>query len=523
MLQRWPLACNGNDNVETLGYRTPIAWTKDALLELIEAKMRGYRFIVVSNREPYVHQYSGDEVECVKPASGLTTALEPIMRACGGTWIAHGSGDADRSVVDAKDHVKLPPDDPSFTLRRVWLTKEQETRYYYGLSNQGLWPLCHVVFTRPAFAPEDWQSYREVNELFARTILEEAGDAPTFVFIQDYHFALLPRLLKDSNPNLIVAQFWHIPWPNPEIFRDFPWGAELLDGLLGNDLLGFHLRLHCLNFLDTVDRTVEAMADRERFEVTRGGRTTSVRPFPISIDFDEQAATAESPATDQEMKRWRRQLGLRQELIGIGIDRMDYTKGILERLRAVDRFLTKNPAYRSRLVFIQVGVPSRMRIRQYKLLEEEVADVVDELNWKWAVGSWRPVVFIGRNVGRFGMAALHRLANFCMVSALHDGMNLVAKEFVGSRFDGDGVLILSDFAGASRELTDAVLVNPFDEEGMAESIRQALEMPEEARRKRMQKMRAAVAENNIYRWAGKIISALLKFEFAANGQADAAA
>jgi alpha,alpha-trehalose-phosphate synthase [UDP-forming] len=507
----------------TQAFRAPTAWTKDALVDLIRAKMQDYRFIVVSNREPYVHQYSGDEIECVKPASGLATALEPIMRACGGTWIAHGSGDADRSVVDARDHVMLPPAEPSFTLRRVWLTKEQETRYYYGLSNQGLWPLCHVVYTRPAFPPEDWRSYREVNELFARTVLEEAGDAPTFVFIQDYHFALLPRLLKESNPKLIVAQFWHIPWPNAEIFRDFPWGAELLDGLLGNDLLGFHLRLHCLNFLDTVDRTVEAMADRERFEVTRGGRTTSVRPFPISIDFDDQNTTAASPETDQEMKRWRRQLGLRQELIGIGIDRLDYTKGILERLRAVDRFLTKNPDYRSRLVFIQVGVPSRMRIRQYKLLEEEVADLVEEINWKWGVGSWRPVIFIGRNVGRFGMAALHRLASFCMVSALHDGMNLVAKEFVGSRFDEDGVLILSSFAGASRELTDAILVNPFDEEGMAESIRQALEMPEEARKKRMQKMRAAVAENNIYRWAGKILSSLLKFEFATNGQADAAA
>ena len=507
----------------TLAYRTPSVWTKEALAELIEAKMRGYRFIVVSNREPYVHQYSGDEIECVRPASGLATAIEPIMRACGGTWIAHGSGDADRSVVDARDHVLLPPEEPSFTLRRVWLTREQETRYYYGLANQGLWPLCHIVFTRPAFAPEDWQSYREVNEIFARAVLEEAGDAPTFVFIQDYHFALLPRLLKESNPNLVVAQFWHIPWPAAEVFRGFPWGAELLDGLLGNDLLGFHLRLHCLNFLDTVDRTVEAMADREKFEVTRGGRSTAVRPFPISIDFDDQTEVAQSESTDREMTRWRRQLGLRQEIVGVGIDRLDYTKGILERLRALDRFLAKYPDYRSRVVFIQVGVPSRMRIRQYKQLEEEVADTVDEINWKWASGSWRPVIFIGRNVDRHGMAALHRLASFCIVSALHDGMNLVAKEFVGSRFDEDGVLILSDFAGASRELTDAILVNPFDQEGMAEAIHQALEMPEEARRRRMQKMRAAVAENNIYRWAGKIISSLLKFEIATNGHVDAAA
>jgi alpha,alpha-trehalose-phosphate synthase [UDP-forming] len=498
-------------------------WTKEGLLDLTRSKLTGYRLILVSNREPYVHSYSSGEIVCEQPASGLTIALDPIMRACGGTWVAHGSGDADRIMVDAASHVGVPPGDPRFTLRRVWLTKAQETGYYYGLANQALWPLCHAVFTRPVFKPEDWQAYREVNEAFAQAVLEEAGDAPSFVFIQDYHFALLPRLLKESNPNLIVAQFWHIPWPNPEVFRSFPWKNELLDGLLGNDLLGFHLRLHCLNFLDTVDRTLEAKADHELFEVTRGGRTTSVRPFPISIDFEEQNTIAQSAETEKQMARWRRSLGLHQEFLGIGIDRIDYTKGIVERLRALDRFLTQYPDYRERLVFVQVGVPSRTRIREYKQLEEEIVDLVDELNWKWAQGSWRPVIFIERHFDRVPLAALHRLAHFAIVSSLHDGMNLVAKEYVGSRFDEDGVLILSDFAGASRELTDAIVVNPFDEEELAEAIKQALEMPEEARKKRMQKMREVVAENNIYRWAGKILSALLKFEFAANDQADAAA
>jgi trehalose 6-phosphate synthase len=498
-------------------------WTKEALLDLIDAKLRDYRFILVSNREPYVHRYSGDQVECFQPASGLTIALQPIMCAAGGTWIAHGSGDADRETVDSANRVRVPPQDPRFTLRRVWLSKQQETRYYYGLANQGLWPLCHIVFTRPVFNAEDWQTYREVNEIFARAVLEEAGDAPTFVFIQDYHFALLPRLLKQSNPNLIVAQFWHIPWPNPEVFRGFPWKEELLDGLLGNDLLGFHLRYHCQNFLDTVDCALEAKVDQERFEITRQGKTTSVRPFPISIDFEDQVATAKSPSTDLEMERWRHQAGLRQEFVGIGIDRIDYTKGICERLRALDRFLAKYPDYRQRLVFIQVGVPSRTRIRQHKLLEEEIGNLVEEINWKWATGFWRPVVFIERHLERFRLASLHRLAHFCIVSSLHDGMNLVAKEYVASRFDGDGVLILSDFAGASRELTDAIVVNPFNEDEVAEAIRQAVEMPEEERRKRMQKLRAVVEENNIYRWAGKILSALLKFEFASNGQTPVAA
>lgn len=491
-------------------------WTKEALYDLIQTKLHDYQFIVVANREPYIHRYAGDQIECVQPASGLAVALDPIMRACGGTWVAHGSGDADRQMVDGRDHVRVPPDEPQYTLRRVWLTKEQEDGYYYGLANEGLWPLCHIVFTRPVFNPQHWQTYREVNQLFAEAILQEAGDTPTFVFIQDYHFALLPRMLKEKNPNLIVAQFWHIPWPNRETFRAFPWKEELLDGLLGNDLLGFHLRYHCQNFLDTVDRAVEAKVDHERFEITRSGKTTAVRPFPISIDFDRHVAIAESATVEREMKQWRRQFGLTDKSVGIGIDRIDYTKGIPERLRALDCFLEENPDYRKRLVFIQIGVPSRVHIREYKLLDDEIESVVEAINWKWSTDSWRPIIFLKQHCSPVQMMALHRLANFCIVSSLHDGMNLVAKEFVSSRFDGDGVLILSQFTGAARELEDAVLVNPFSIEEGAAAVRQALEMPEDERRKRMQRMRTAVSESNIYRWAGKVISTLLKFDFPEN-------
>lgn len=497
-------------------------WTKEGLLELIHDRLRDHKFILVSNREPYVHRYSGTHIECVQPASGLTVALDPIMRACGGTWIAHGSGDADRETIDGHDRVRVPPDDPHFTLRRVWLTRRQEERYYYGLANQALWPLCHIVFTRPVFRPEDWKAYREVNQIFAQAVLEEAGDAPSFVFIQDFHFALLPRMLKDCNANLIIAQFWHIPWPNPEVFRGFPWKEELLGGLLGNDLLGFHLRFHCQNFLDTVDRMMEAKVDRERYEITRGGKVTSVRAFPISIDYAEHDAAAQAPETEQESARWRRTLKLRGgEVLGIGIDRIDYTKGLCERLGALDRFLDTYPQYRGRLVFVQIAVPSRSRIQEYKLLERRVEKLVNQINRKyrkWPIRSWRPVILLKRHFPQTRLTALHRLAHFCIVSSLHDGMNLVAKEFVASRSDEDGVLILSDFAGASRELTDAIVVNPFSAEEMVEAVRQALEMPEEERRKRMQKMRSVVAENNVYRWAGKIISALLKFEFANSGE-----
>jgi trehalose 6-phosphate synthase len=488
-------------------------WTKEALHELIQTKLRDFQLIVVANREPYIHRHNGQRIECVSPASGMASALDPIMKACGGIWVAHGSGDADREVVDVRDHAQVPPDSPRYTLRRVWLTKTQEERYYYGLANDALWPLCHITFTRPVFKSEDWEAYRQVNELFAEAVLDEVDNKPTFVFVQDYHFALLPRILKNANPKLIVAHFWHIPWPNRETFRVFPWKEELLDGLLGNDLLGFHLRYHCQNFLDTVDRAMEAKVDHERLEITRGGSVTVVRPFPISIDFDRHTALASSSKVTSSIEGWRVQLGLKDEWVGVGVDRIDYTKGIPDRFRALDRFFAKYPAFRKKLIFVQVGVPSRAHIPQYKILDDEIDKLVEDINWRWGEGSWRPIVFLKRHYEQPELIALHRLSRFCIVSSLHDGLNLVAKEFVSSRLDNDGVLILSHFTGAARELTDALLVNPFDAEEVSEAIRRALEMPEGEQRRRMTRMREAVANNNIYRWAGKVISALLRFDF----------
>ncbi|TMQ35299.1 MAG: trehalose-6-phosphate synthase [Planctomycetota bacterium] len=489
-------------------------WTREALQELIQQNLRDHQFILVANREPYLHRYSGGRVECVPPASGMVSALDPIMRACGGVWIAHGSGNADRRTADARGRLRVPPDDPSYTLRRLWLTKEQEDGYYYGLANEGLWPLCHMVFTRPTFNPEHWLIYRQVNELFAEAVLEEAGDDEAFVFIQDYHFGLLPRLLKEGNPRLIVGQFWHIPWPIAETFQTFPWKEELLDGLLGNDLLGFHLRSHCQNFLDTVERTLEAKVDYERFEIARGGKVSVVRPFPISIDFQEHEAMAAGAAVARQRERWQEQLRLDKVALGIGIDRIDYTKGIPERLRAVDYLLETHPEFHERLVFVQIGVPSRTHIGHYQALDDEIDTLVEEINWRHSSDSWRPVVYLKQQHSPVEMMALHQLADFCMVTSLDDGMNLVAKEFVASRGDGDGVLILSRFTGAARELTSAILVNPFAINEMAEAIRLALTMPQDERRKRMQRLRSAVADNNIYRWAGKLLSALLKFESA---------
>jgi trehalose 6-phosphate synthase len=493
-------------------------WTKQALHDLIQDRLQGYQLIVASNREPFIHRRMSGRVECIEPASGMVTALDPIMRTCGGVWVAHGSGDADRASSDPRGRVSVPPDDPQYTLKRVWLTKEQEEGYYYGLANSCLWPLCHVAFRRPVFDPRHWEIYREVNELFARAILEEAAGVPTFVFLQDYHLALVPKLLRDSGANLIIAQFWHIPWPNPEIFRAFPWKHDLIEGLLGNDLLGFHLRRDCQNFLNTVDSTIEARTDLASFEITRGGKTTLVRPFPISIDFEQHSATARGEAVEREMIRWRRVLGLQEDqVLGIGIDRLDYTKGIPERVRALDRFLERYPEYRERLMFLQIAEPSRTHIHEYKRLEDELDILVEELNWKWGTRSWTPLTLVKRHTTEVQMTALHRLARFCLVNSLHDGMNLVAKEFVASRNDEDGVLILSQFTGAAQELSDALLINAFSMDECADAMHQALEMSREERRRRMQRMREAVAGNNVYRWAGKLFSALLKFDFAEQG------
>ncbi len=488
-------------------------WTREILQEFVRAELDGRRLIVVSNREPYQHRHSEGEVKCTEPAGGVTAALDPVMRACGGLWIAHGSGDADQQAVDRRDHVPVPPDSPEYNLRRIWLSKEEEEGYYGGLSNQGLWPLCHVAFTRPNFDPDHWKMYRRINQRFADAVVEEAAGGPTFVFIQDYHFGLLPRMLRNSTANLIVAQFWHIPWPNPEVFRAFPWREEILDGLLGNDLLGFHLPHHCRNFLATVDRSLEARIDLANSEVIHRSHSTSVKPFPIGIDFDDHVKTAESDEVTSQMRSWQKNLSLQGKLVGIGIDRLDYTKGIPERLRALDYFLQENGRYRDKLVFIQIAVPSRSSLPAYREIEEEVKSLTSQINGRWGTDSWKPVVLLQDSYSTSEMIALHRLAHFCVVTSLHDGMNLVAKEFAASRIDEDGVLVLSSFAGAARELKDALLVNPFSIEEISSAYEKALTMPREERRRRMRKMRENVEQNNVYRWAGTFLSEQFEIEF----------
>ncbi len=471
----------------------------------IAQRLGGKKLIVVSNREPYIHSYLGEEIEWSTPASGLVTGLEPVVSACGGTWIAHGSGDADREVVDDEGKILVPPGNERYTLKRVWLSKEEEEGYYYGVANRGVWPLCHLTYTRPRFDDGEWQTYRDVNRKFARAVLEEVGTLDAVVFIQDYHFALLARMLKEERPELVVAQFWHIPWPNPESFRICPWGEEILDGLLGNDLLGFHIQYHCNNFLSTVERRLEAVEDYEHFSVLRGGHQTFVRPFPISVDYQSISRQAQSLEVEADVERLRHTLGLRGQLVGLGVDRVDYTKGIPERFRAIDRFLERYPQYHKRFTFLQVGPMSRIQIPEYQTLNDELYHLLVEINRKYGADHWVPIRIFKANYSRKELLSFFRLADVCIISSLHDGMNLVAKEFVSSCRD-DSVLILSEFTGAARELTDALLINPYYIDGFADAIKMALEMPDEEKKRRMDRMLQTVSENDIYNWATRVFT-----------------
>ena len=486
-----------------------LKWDKDRLYQLVQGKLGDYLFLVVSNREPYIHTMSGGEIVCNRPVSGLTQALDPVMRSSKGTWVAYGSGDADRKAVDSHDRVAVPPEKPEYTLRRVWLTKEEVEGFYLGFSNQALWPLCHVTFTPPIFKESDWNTYKKVNQIFAEAILQEVGDRKAVVLVQDYHFALLSRLIKEQNPKLTVGQFWHIPWPTHEVFRTCPWQEEILDGLLGNDLLGFHIPSFCNNFLETVGHTLKSKIDRDRVAVTYQGKTTLVQPFPISIDFDSLSQEAGTEVVEREMDSLRHELDLEGKYIGVGMDRMDYTKGIPERLEALDKFLEDSPSYRGKVVFIQAGMPSRTKIKSYQEINQRIDDLIRSINDKYGNDSWKPVIPLIKHLSPPTLAALRRLANFCVVSSLHDGMNLVAKEFVASRVDGDGVLILSQFTGAAIELRDAMLINPYAIDEFARKIKEAIEMPEAERRRRMKIMRETVASHNIYRWGASIVSKLI--------------
>ncbi|MBX7082332.1 MAG: trehalose-6-phosphate synthase [Nannocystaceae bacterium] len=483
------------------------AWTPQRLRQTLQHHLRGERVVAVANREPYMHRRdaSTGAIEVIHPASGLVTALEPVMRACSGTWVAHGSGDADRATVDTRDRVRVPPGEEAYTLRRVWLSREQEAGYYYGLANEGLWPLCHVAHTRPTFRSEDWRHYREVNQRFADAVLEEVESDDPIVLVQDYHFALVPRIIRARLPRATVIMFWHIPWPNSQRLGICPWRDHLLDGMLGASILGFHTRFDCNNFLDGVDTFLEARIDRERDGVVQQGHTTLVRPYPISIEWPVRWLDAAAPVATVRAEVFA-SLGLRSDaLLGVGVDRLDYTKGVEERLLAVERLLERCPKYRGRFTFVQLAAPSRTEIERYRALNDSVEAVTARVNRRFGSADYRPIVLLRAHHEPPAVFRFYRAADVCYVSSLHDGMNLVAKEFIAARDDERGVLVLSRFTGAARELTEALIVNPYDLDEASAALAAALEMAPTEQRERMRSLRGLVAEFNVYRWAGHML------------------
>ncbi len=482
-------------------------WTPDRLREVLHRHLRGEKVIMVANREPYIHDRDPEGgVRILHPASGLVTALEPVMRACGGVWVAHGSGTADREESDGNGRVRVPPGEESYTIRRIWLTPEEERGYYYGFANEGLWPLCHIAHARPSFRREDFEHYQQVNRRFADAVCAEVDREDPIILVQDYHFALAPRLIRERLPRATILTFWHIPWPNPEHFGICPFREELLEGLLGSSIVGFHVRGHCNNFVESVDRYLEARIDRETIAVVQGGDTTLVRPYPISIDWPNRWA-AQTPPAEKCREEVLAELKLPQDsLLGVGVDRLDYTKGIEERLLAVERLLERYPRFRGRFRFIQLAAPSRTAIERYRQLNEAVEELTARINARFGSGSYRPVLLQRQHHEPPRVFRYLRAADVCYVSSLHDGMNLVAKEFVAARDDERGVLVLSQFTGAARELTEALIVNPYDLDEASSALAAALVMPPDEQTDRMRALRSLVSEFNVYRWAGRMLA-----------------
>src|SRR5687768_13619551 len=482
-----------------------LAWTPDTLRQILDRELRGQDVIVVSNREPYIHVHQDDEIVIQRPASGLVTAMEPIMRACSGVWIAHGSGSADREVVDSADRIAVPVEDPAYQLRRVWLTKEEEDGYYYGFANEGLWPLCHIAHVRPTFRTSDWIQYEKVNRKFADAVIAEAKSSDPIVLVQDYHLALLPRMVTERLPAATIITFWHIPWPNPEAFAICPWRHELLDGLLGSSILGFHTQFHCNNLVDTVDRQLEARVDRETFTVSYRREATAVKRYPISVDWPPSPSLIAKSVEDcRAAVRTRHGLPA-GHAIGIGVDRLDYTKGLEERFRAVERLLELHPEWIGKFTLIQIAAPTRAVIEEYKSYEDRVREMAARINERFASGRQPAIVLTVTHHEPHQVHEYYRAADLCFVSSLHDGMNLVAKEFVASRDDERAVLILSQFTGAARELPEALIVNPYDADQCASALNVALTMPLRTQRARMRLMRSLIQEFNVYRWAGRML------------------
>jgi trehalose 6-phosphate synthase len=465
--------------------------------------------IVVSNRQPYVHQRGeAGEMTVEIPAGGLSLALDPVLQAVGGSWVAWGHGDADPMMVDETGRVGVPPDAPTYTLRRIWLTDDEVQDYYFGFSNQGLWPLCHNILEHVRFRDRYWDEYQRVNLRFAEAAAEELVEPDGMVWFQDYHLALAPRFFRRLRPEAAVAHFWHVPWPAWETFRVCPWKVAILEGLLANDLVGFHLDSFAGNFLDACERELGTFVDRKKRRVVHRGHVTHVGAFPISIDVHQFEEMAASEETRRSMARIRDALGLETKRVGVGVDRLDYSKGIVERLEALRLLFQGYPDLVGNFTFVQIAVPSRVEIPAYQILEDEVDGKIEALNQALSTDGWKPVITIKDSLPQSELAAYYRLADVLVVSSIQDGMNLVVKEYVASQDPEEpGAVCLSEFAGAAEELDHTLPVNPFYTQGFAEDLKRALDMPLDERRRRMGAMKRDLARNTIFDWMAKFLKA----------------
>ncbi len=481
-------------------------WTAERLKEFVKVNLKGQKIFAVSNREPYMH-FSSNEYSM--PASGMVTAIDPIMQSCEGVWLAAASGIADRETADKDGKIMVPPDDPKYTLKRLWLDKKIQNGFYSGFCNSAIWPLCHNAHVRPIFNKKDWQDYKAANGKFTEALLSEIkGIEKPLILVQDFHLALLPEMVKKSRPDARVGLFWHIPWPSAENFVICPWYQEILEGMMGADIIGFHTQLYCNNFMETVGKSIESIINPEQFSITYGGHLSHIKPFPISISFGDELS-------DNKLEKGKKiieSLGIKTKFWGLGVDRLDYTKGILERFKAIEFFLSLNENYKNNFTFLQIAEPSRESVERYREFNEEVTAEAIRINKKFGEGAWNPIILVKKHLSHQELYPLYRKANFCLVSSLHDGMNLVSKEFVAAREDEQGVLILSQFTGASKELKGAIIINPYSIEDTALAIKQSLVMKALEQKRRMKKMRESIKNYNIYRWSAEFIKAILNID-----------
>lgn len=480
-------------------------WTAERLKEFIKAHLKDRKIFVVSNREPYIHNKVKNHIQYLVPAHGMVTAVESVMEACGGVWIAHGSGDADKETSDKNGKIQVPPEDPKYTLKRVWLTPEEVQGHYVGFSNEALFPLCLMSHTRPIFRKEDWVVYKRVNGKFAEHLLSEIKDIQNpIILVQDLHFSLLPSMIKKSRPDAQVGLFWHHPWPSAEQFSICPWRKEIIEGMLGADVIGFHTQQHCNNFLETVGKDIESIIDSEHFSVTHNNHTSIIRPFPVSVALTNDVSDEEE---DKNIKTFA-SFNIKTKFLGLGVDRLDYTKGIMERFRGIEYFLDTYPEYKEKFTFLQIAAPSRESVQKYRDFAEDVTAEAERINEKFQLGNWKPIVLVKKHHSHTELTSLYRATHFCLITSLHDGMNLVSKEFIAARNDEQGVLILSQFTGAARNLKEALLVNPYNAEEIGEAIHNALIMPPSEQHLRMKTLRGRVKDYNVYRWAAEFIRAV---------------